>query len=553
MTAVRRLLHAALGVGLAACAGSEAPASRDLLLVNGKVFTASTEKPWAEAILIHGERIIGVGTSADLKARAPRDVRLVDLEGRVVVPGFNDAHDHIGAAEPAVQVATVPDPLPEPSFAVVRDSLVAAVARHPAGTRLEVMVGERVFSDPDARRATLDRIAPSHPVVLVAWTGHGKIYNSAALTAAGVSDTIRDPLGGRFERSGGKLTGLIEEYAGFRLMIPKGASEEATRAAFRARADSAVRVGITSIQDMTTAVEPEQVSRLADSLDLPVRLRLIRLPLTTPAGREIARWRAIPTRRGGRVTISGTKYILDGTPVERLATLRAPYADRRGWYGRLDFPPDTLKAALAEILAAGDQPIIHAVGDSAVALVLSTLTQLAPDSVWRRLRPRIEHGEGMAPDLYRRALELGVVVVQNPTHLGLGSVAAARYGPDRMKVLQPLKSLLREGIVLGLASDGPQNPFLNLMLAVIHPDNPAEKLTMEEAVRAYTHGSAWAEYQEGEKGRIEPGLLADLAVLSQDIFAVPVNQVPATRSVLTLVGGRPVFDPNGWLAGKTAR
>lgn len=545
---------ALLVVALAACAGDESPGTAELVLYNGKIFTSSVEKPWAEAILIHGERIVAVGTSAEVRAKAAKGARSIDLAGRVVVPGFNDAHDHIGAAEPAVMVPTVTDPLPEPSFALVADSLTAAVARNPAGTRLEVLVGERVFSDPNARRATLDRIAPMHPVVLVAWTGHGKIYNSAALAAAGVGDTIQDPLGGRFERKNGRLTGLIEEYAGFRLMVPGGMPDSMVRAAFRARADSAVRVGITSIQDMTTSLEPGQIAGLADSLDLPVRLRLIRLPMTTPAGRDIVPWRAIPTRRSGRVTISGTKYILDGTPVERLATLRAPYSDRPDWYGRLDFPPDTLKAMLAEILAAGDQPIIHAVGDSAVGLVLSTLTQLAPDSVWLRLRPRIEHGEGLAPDQYRRALELGVTVVQNPTHLGLGAVAAARYGPARMRILQPMKSLLKQGIVLGLASDGPQNPFLNLMLAVIHPDNAAEKLTMEEAVQAYTHGSAWAEFQEGEKGRIAPGLLADLAVLSQDIFTIPVERLPATRSVLTLLGGRAVYDPNGWLAaGKSGR
>lgn len=270
--------------------------------------------------------------------------------------------------------------------------------------------------------------------------------------------------------------------------------------------------------------------------------------MTSPAGRVIAPWRALTSPPNGRVTISGTKYILDGTPVERLATLRAPYDDRPGYYGRLNFPPDTLKALLAEILAAHDQPIIHAVGDSAIALILSTMTGLAPDSVWRKLRPRIEHGEGVAPDLYLRALDLGIIVVQNPTHLGLGPVAAARYGPARMAVLQPLKSLLAQGIVVALASDGPQNPFLNLMLAVIHPDNPAEKLTMEQAVRAYTNGSAYAEFQEGEKGRLEPGLLADLAVLSQDIFTVSPDKLPGTHSVLTLVGGRAVFDPEGRIA-----
>ena len=533
------------GLMLAACGGSAPAGPADLVLYNGKIFTASDAKPWAQAILIRGDRIFRVGTTAEVQSSASKGARSIDLEGRVVVPGFNDAHDHVSAAQPGVVVPTVTDPLPEPSFALVADSLAAAVARTPAGTRLEVLVGERVLSDPKARRAALDRIAPKHPVALVAWTGHGRILNSLALAAEGLTDSVVDPLGGRFDRDHGRLTGLIEEYASYGMMAPRGVSDSAVTAAFRARADAAVSLGITSIQDMTTSLTPEQVGRLAGSLDLPVRLRLIRFPMTSPAGRVIAPWRALMSLPNGRVTISGTKYILDGTPVERLATLRAPYDDRPGYYGRLNFPPDTLKALLAEILAAHDQPIIHAVGDSAIALILSTMTGLAPDSVWRKLRPRIEHGEGVAPDLYRRALDLGIIVVQNPTHLGLGPVAAARYGPARMAVLQPLASLLKQGIRVALASDGPQNPFLNLMLAVIHPDNPAEKLTMEQAVRAYTNGSAYAEFQEGEKGRLEPGLLADLAVLSQDIFTVSPDKLPGTHSVLTLVGGRAVFDPEG--------
>jgi predicted amidohydrolase YtcJ len=273
-------------------------------------------------------------------------------------------------------------------------------------------------------------------------------------------------------------------------------------------------------------------------------VRVIRFPGTTPAGTVVAPWRQLDSTPSASIRVSGTKWVLDGTPVERLAMLRAPYSDRPGWRGRLDFPPDTVRAMLAEILAAKDQPLLHAVGDSTIALVLNTMAALAPDSVWRSLRPRIEHGEGLAPDLVPLARRLGVIVSQNPTHFGLVGLAPSRYGPDRLAVLQPIKSLLTNRIPLALGGDGPLDPFLNLMFAVSHPDNPAEALTMEQAVRAYTAGSAYAEFQERDKGRLVPGMLADLAVLSQDIFTTPPPKLPGTSSRLTLVSGKPVWDPD---------
>jgi predicted amidohydrolase YtcJ len=534
----------ALGAAVGAACAGPAPVA-ELVLHHAKVFTADSAAPWAQAVLIRGDRIGAVGANeAVLGAASPNAVR-VDLGGRTVVPGFNDTHDHIALPAPGVVVATLADPLPEPTWALVRDSLRAAVARAPAGSWLRVSVGERVLSDPAARRDQLDQIAPGHPVALEAWTGHGVVLNSAAILALGIEESTADPLGGRLDRRrDGRLTGLIEEYAGYRLWERRAPlSDSAVVAALRARAREVIGWGITSIQNMATGMPPELLGRVLDTLTLPIRLRTIRLPLTTPAGRDLAGWAELRGSLGSGVVVSGTKWVLDGTPVERLAVMRAPYSDRPGWHGRLNFPPDTLRALLRDALAANDQPLLHAVGDSAIGLALALMTELAPDSVWRRLRPRIEHGDGLSPDQYQLARRLGAVVVQNPSHLTLGPSALARLGPDRMRVYQPLRSLLRAGIPLALGSDGPLNPFLNLMFAVLHPDNPGEALTMEEAVRAYTAGSAFAEHAEGEKGRLAPGLVADLAVLSQDIFTIPAPTLPATVSELTLVAGKVIHDP----------
>ena len=150
--------------------------------------------------------------------------------------------------------------------------------------------------------------------------------------------------------------------------------------------------------------------------------------------------------------------------------------------------------------------------------------------------------------IFTAAKSFGVVIVQNSAHFALGPMALARYGAAQLPTFQPAKSVLSNGIMLALGSDGPVNPFVNLMLAVIHPNNPPEALTMEQAVRAYTLGSAYAERRDRDKGRLVPGMLADLAVLSHDIFTIPPPELPKTVSVLTLVGGRPVYDPDGWLA-----
>ena len=159
---------------------------------------------------------------------------------------------------------------------------------------------------------------------------------------------------------------------------------------------------------------------------------------------------------------------------------------------------------------------------------------------WKPRRVRIEHGDGLLPDLIPRARDLGVVVVQNPSHFSFRDVFVERF--EEPIEYQPVRSLLEAGIPFALGSDGPLNPFLNVMFAVTHPARPEEAITREQAVEAYTRGSAYAEFQESEKGTIAPGKLADVAVLSQDIFTAPIGDLPRTQSVMTLVGGKIAFD-----------
>jgi predicted amidohydrolase YtcJ len=155
------------------------------------------------------------------------------------------------------------------------------------------------------------------------------------------------------------------------------------------------------------------------------------------------------------------------------------------------------------------------------------MSELAPDSVWRNRRVRIEHANFLKPDQYERVKQLGIVIVTNPTHY---------------EKVDPLRSLLEYGIPVAIGSDGPMNPFLNVMLAVTHGENPTEAITREQAVVAYTKGSAYAEFAEHDKGVLAADMLADLAVLSKDIFTIPVEELPSVESILTMVGGKVVYD-----------
>src|SRR4029079_2006310 len=181
------------------------------------------------------------------------------------------------------------------------------------------------------------------------------------------------------------------------------------------------------------------------------------------------------------ITVSGVKWILDGTPVERLAAMNEPYGDRAGWTGTLNMSPAQLDDVLRRALAAGDQPMFHIVGDRAIDLLLSSMERLAPAERWRRLRVRIEHGEFLTRDRFERVKRLGIVNVQNPAHLTIPEIMTARYGASRTATVEPLKSMVAAGIPIALGGDGPMNPFLNMMFAIAHPNNPSEAMTRERS------------------------------------------------------------------------
>ena len=517
-------------LGCALLLASSQAAAVDLVLHNGKLWTGDATNPEATAIAIDDGRIVAVGDDATILALATAATERIDLKGRRAVPGINDAHTHITLPLRSIDLKV--------DRAGGSAAVRAALAEQPKAHErwLTADIGMDVLADPAMRRRQLDALQPTRPVLLTGWTGHGMLANSAALRAMALSPD-RVPPGGWLGRdAAGDLDGRVYEYAQWSPRTQLPARPERLREVIAADAGAFLKLGVTSIQNMAIGTPvPDFIAAWQDT-GTPLRVRVVRTPMATAPGDASADLdvpRTDPARPA--ITVSGTKWILDGTPMERGAAMRHAYPD--GSHGRLNFSQAEIAALLREIRARGDQPLLHVSGDATLVAVLDAMQSLASPTEWRPLRPRIEHGEGLSPDLMARARAFGIVLVQNPSHFMSPPPEAAYM---QAHALQPLASVVEAGIPLALGSDGPPSPWLNMMFAGNPVSRPDEALSREQVLQAYTAGSAFAEFGETEKGRLAAGYLADLAVLSQDVLddAVPAQALPGTTSLLTVVGGK---------------
>jgi predicted amidohydrolase YtcJ len=529
------------------CFGTSALAQQgdpDLILFNGKIFTSVEAHPYVEALAIRGERIVASGDTKTIQAMAGPKTNAIDLHGGTAIPGINDAHHHFQLGPPEVDVDLQ---TPDPSWAQVKDGIVAAIGKNAPNSLISVTIGFTVFGDRSIDRDALDQIAPHNPVSLETFTGHGLILNTAGLRFYNISDNQTDPMGGRFERDAkGRLTGTLREYAN--MNVRRAAADRVPVSAaivqLRQQLDEEAKYGVTSIQELSISMTPSRAVSLLETIATQIRVRVVRMPGTTPAGRDIEEGEGVPAHPASLITVSGTKWLADGVGVEGTFTPRGewkipakPPLDSLCTDLPLEFPRGEYRAMLQESIKNNDQLLLHVSGNLSVETVLDAIDASGGKSVWNRRRLRFEHGDGIFPDQFARVKQDGIIVVQNPLHLA----SIVPPGLVAFEKAQPLKSLLAAGIPLALGSDGPTNPYLDIMFAANPGNRPSEAITREQAVTAYTLTSAYAEFQEKEKGTIEPGKLADIAVLSQDIFTVPAEELPKTVSVLTLVGGKVVY------------
>jgi len=542
--AIRLRASIALLITLCVSAGSQSaqPTAPDFVLTNGRIFVGDSTDHYVEALAIRGDRIVATGSTETIAALAGSLTKRLDLTGRLVIAGLNDAHFH-HSVEPATAILALVGGL-EPSWQDVTSALRAAIAEEPEGIPLVGTVGERVFDDPAATRTSLDEIAPRRAVILTSWTGHYCILNTSALRLLHVREEEPNPVGGEYVRdSSGVLTGVVLEHAALRVARKSTGlvgDEDALRQT-RDVLNAQLRLGITTIQNMPI-MSAERSVKLIEDAQVPIRVRIMPLLLTDTHGSDLSEGRSLPRHPSPLITVSGRKWVIDGTPIERSAAMRKPYADRPTTNGKLAFTERQIRDLTAYALQIDEQLIVHVAGDRAAEAVMDAMDATGGAKVWASRRTRFEHGDGMMPDLMERAKGLGIIVVQNPTHLTIGDLLLRRFGSSEATLMQPMKSLADKGVPLALGSDGPVNPWLALMLAATYPGKPAQALSMPEAVIAHTRTAAFAEFAEKDKGTLETGKLADLVVLSQDIFKVPLDAVARTESLLTMVGGKIVYD-----------
>jgi len=534
-----------------------APITPDLLVINGKVRTMDGRKPWAEAVAVAGNRIAAVGTTEELRGCAGPNTRIIDAEGRLVLPGFNDAHVHFLSGGFQLSGVELRDAPTHEEFAerIRRFAKTIPAGRWITGGEWD---HERWPGAPLPTKELVDSATTNNPVFVERLDGHMALANSLALKLAGVTRDTQAPDGGMIVRDlkTGEPTGLLKDAAMSLVykVIPVATFEEKLASA-RAASEHAASLGVTSVQDMSAGADVGFYQTLLQRGELKTRIYAIS-PL--PRWDRLA---ATGVRAGfGNewLRVGGLKGFSDGSLGSTTALFFEPYDDApetRGLPGDEMFPEGAMRKRVEDADRAGLQVIIHAIGDKANSQILSIYEGLPGLNGERDRRCRIEHAQHLRKEDIPRFARAGVIASMQPYHAADdGRWAEKRIGKERIKGTYAFRSLLDAGATLAFGSDwtvAPLDPLQGIAAAVTrrtldgkHPDGwvPEQKLTAEEAVRAYTLGSAWAEFAEQVKGSLTVGKLADLVILSDDIFKIDPGDIEKVRVRLTIVDGRVVHE-----------
>lgn len=529
----------------------------DLVILNATIHTLDKARPRADAVAVYGNRISAVGTTAEIRKLAGAETRVIDAAGALVIPGFNDAHVHFidgGSHLASVQLRDAATPQ---EFA---ERIRGFAAKTPKGRWITGgdWDHESWPGAPLPTKELIDKFTPDHPVFVNRLDGHMSLANSVALKLAGVTKETKDPDGGLIVRDPqtGEPTGVLKDAAmGFvNAKIPSPTFEEKLDAA-RAATEHAASLGVTSVQDMSAGNDVGVLQTLAARGELKTRIYAVS-PL--PQWERLSRTGVRAVFGGDMLRVGGLKGFADGSLGSTTALFFEPYNDApamRGLLGDEMFPEGEMLKRVEGADRAGLQVMIHAIGDSANDKILSVYEQVARANGARDRRFRIEHAQHIrAGDIVRFARG-GVIASMQPFHaIDDGRWAEKRIGHERARTTYAFRSLLDAGAVLAFGTDwyvAPLNPMLSLYGAVTrrtldgkNPQGwiPEQKITIEEAVRAYTVGSAYAEFAENSKGTLSPGKLADMVILSQDIFRINPVEIEKTKVRLTIMDGRVVYE-----------
>jgi predicted amidohydrolase YtcJ len=535
----------------ATLAPAPAPVS-SFAIVNARVWTGDPRRPWADAVLVHGDRIEVVGSSAEVRKRASAETKVVDARGMMVTPGFIDSHVHFFDGGFALSSVKLRDAKTKAEFIRRIREFAATV---PAGSW--ILNGDwdhTSWGGELPERSWIDSVTPNNPVWINRLDGHMNLANSLALKAANVTRETKDVEGGTIVRDArGEPTGILKDNA-MDLMsraIPDPSLAMSLRALDSAMTYVAER-GVTSVDHMGGWGDLAVFERAHAMGALRTRISAA-VPLAS-----WARLRDTVAARGrgdAWLRIGGLKGFVDGSLGSHTAAMLEPFSDAPNDRGLFVNTPEDLYAWTSAADKAGLQVIVHAIGDSAIRTQLNIYERVEREDGPRDRRFRIEHAQHIAPSDMGRFGALQVIASMQPYHaIDDGRWAEKVIGAERAKGTYAFRSLLDHGTRLAFGSDwfvAPATPLEGIYAAVTrrtlddaHPGGwiPEQKITVEEALRAYTTGGAYAAFREKELGMLAPGMLADLVLIDRDITRVPPETIRDARVMLTMVGGRVVYD-----------
>mgnify|MGYP001555340152 CR=1 FL=1 len=522
-----------------------------LAIVNARIWTGDSTRPWADALAVGGDTIVAVGSSAEVRKLAGSGARVIDVHGAFVTPGFIDAHVHFLSGGFTLSSVQLRDASTPAEF-IARIKAYAATV--PKGTW--IMGGDwdhTLWGGELPRRDWIDSVTPDHPVWVSRLDGHMGLANTAALRAAGITRATADVDGGTIVRdAAGEPTGVLKDNAMGLLdhAIPDPPPAVEDRALDAAMAYVAAQ-GVTSVDHMGTWNDLAVFERARKAGRLRTRIYAA-VPLST--WERLRDTIAARGRGDDWLRIGGLKGFVDGSLGSHTAAMLEPFTDAPNDTGLLVNTPEDLYRWTSGADKAGLQVIVHAIGDRAIRLQLGIYERVEREDGPRDRRFRIEHAQHLAPADIPRFAPLGIIASMQPYHaIDDGRWAERVIGHERSRTTYAFRSLLDAHARLAFGSDwdvAPPTPIEGIYAAVTrrtlddkHPDGwiPEQKITVEEALRAYTTGAAYASFQEDRKGSLARGKLADFVVIDRDLTKIPPVEIRDAHVLMTFVAGELVY------------
>ena len=539
-------------------------APADTIVAHGRIYTENEKQPWAEAIAIHGEKIVAVGSDQEIAAYRGSSTHVIDAAARLVLPGFEDCHIHFMDGSLGLDQVDLNDAKTVPE---IQKRVREYAASHPA--EKEPWITGMGWSYPTFGAAALpdkkilDEVVPDRPVYLVAFDGHSSWANSKALAMAGITRQTPDPPNGKIVRdANGDATGALKESAGDLVARKMPQPTRAERlAALRHGIHEANKFGLTRVQ---SAGQDFEYLDLYDELrrhgELTLRFYVayfLNPPELRAADLEKIE-KARQTYHDEWISGGVVKTMLDGVVEAHTAAMLTPYSDDPTQSGKLFWAPEKYGEAVAELDKRGLQIFTHAIGDKAVRTALDAYEQAARTNHTHDARPRIEHIETIAASDIPRFGEVGVIASVQPLHLypdeDTLDIWARNVGPERAQRAWVFHSIAAGGGRLAFGSDWPvvtMNPWQGLQTGVTRKTSegkpvggfvPSEAVSLEQGIKAYTLGAAFAGRRDRQEGSLEAGKLADLIIVNQDLFKIQPSTIDKTQVLLTMVGGKVVYE-----------